>query len=185
MHPGDGKGRIGDHIGHPFACQGLADIAAGDVLLEPGEDGAEGGRGVAKQRRVGHTARIERGENDAGARVQPAMQLLGGDHVAELAVLVSLAGLEGLAIGHGDRRLETGGKAGKITQIGRGRDGNLAAEFLRVGGHGAQDHDPTGRMLGVPEIVQQPLNQQKVAKMIGGHRNFVTLGRPLRLLEPG
>ena len=47
------------------------------------------------------------------------MQRLGGDHVAELAGLVGLAGIEGLAVGHANGRFETGRETG---EVGRGGD---------------------------------------------------------------
>ena len=67
MDAGLGKAGIGDHLRGAVARQGLADIALGDVFLEPGEDRAEGGRRVAEQRRFGDAAGIERVEDDAGA----------------------------------------------------------------------------------------------------------------------
>ena len=58
------------------------------------------------------------------------MQLLGGDHVAELAVFVGLAGLESLTTGHGDGVFEPGFKAGEVPQIRRCRDRDLAPQLL-------------------------------------------------------
>ena len=112
------------------------------------------------------------------------MQLLGGDHVAELAVLVGLAGLEGLGVGHGDRRLEAGGEARQIAQVSGGGDGDLAAQFLGVGRHRAEDHQPAGGMAGALEIVEQEVNQQEMAEVVRGHRDLVALGRALGLLQP-
>ena len=116
--------------------------------------------------------------------MEAAMQLLGGDHVAELAVLVGLAGLEGLGVGHGDRRLEAGSEARKIAQVSGGGNGDFAAQFLGVGGHRAEDHQPAGGMTGALEIVEQEVNQQEMAEVVGGHRDLVALGGALGVLEP-
>ena len=132
VHPGFGEVGIGHHISHPFSGQGLGDIAAGDVFLEPGEDRLEGLGGVAEQRGIRHTAGVERGEGDPRVPVQTAMQLLSGDHVAELAVFVGLAGLERLATGHGDGIFEPSLKPREVPQICRCRDRNLAPQFLGV-----------------------------------------------------
>ena len=66
VHAGGGKFRISHHLGHSLARQRLAHVAAGDVLLEPGEDLLERLGRVAKQGRVGHAAGVERAEHDPG-----------------------------------------------------------------------------------------------------------------------
>jgi hypothetical protein len=91
VHAGLRELGVGHHLGQSVTGQFLRDVALGDVLLKPGEDHLEGARRVAKQRRVGHAARVQRVEHDARALVVAAMQLAAGDHVAQLAVLVRLA----------------------------------------------------------------------------------------------
>ena len=182
MDPRNGKGRVGHHLGQALTGQGLAHVTAGDVLLEPGKNCLKGPRRIAKQGRIGHAARIEGTEHNAGGPMQAPVQLLGGDHVAEFAVLVGLAGLKGLATGHGDWRLETGLEAGQIAQVGWGRDWNLAAQLLGIGGDGAHDHHPRRGVGRAFEILEQQLDQQEMAQMVGGHGDFITLRRPLGLL---
>ena len=107
--------------------------------------------------------------------MQAPMQFLSGDHVAQLAVLIGLTRLEGLAIGHAHRRQETGTKTSQIAQIGRRRDGDLAPELFGIGGDRSQDHQTPGGMVGALQVGQQTLNQQKMPQMVGGHRDFVAL----------
>ena len=183
MDPRNGKLRIGHHLGQALTGQGLAYVAAGDVLLEPGENCLKGPRRIAEQGGIGDAARIEGTEHNAGVPMQTPVQLLGGNHVAELAVLVSLTGLKSLAIGHGDWRLEAGLEAGEIAQVGRGRDWNLAAQLLGIGGDRAHDHHPPRGVGRAFEILKQQLDQQEMAQMVGGHRDFIALRRPFGLLQ--
>ena len=62
--------------------------------------------------------------------MMPAVQFTAEGLIARLAVFVGFAGLEGLAVDHGDRILKTLLQARKLSQIGAGRYGHLAAELL-------------------------------------------------------
>ena len=113
------------------------------------------------------------------------MELLGRDHVAQLAVLVGLAGLEGLVVRHGNRILEAGLEPRQIAEISRRRNGNLAAELLGIRCHGAEDDHTAGGVLRTLQGVQKQLDQEEMTEMVGGHGHLVTLRGTLRLLEAG
>ena len=170
--------RVRHDLRGAFARQWLADIALGDVLLKPGEDGAEGGRRVAEQRCVGDAAGVKRVEDDAGFGVETAVKFEIHDHARQFAVLVSLAGLEGLAVDHRHRRAKAGFETGEVAEVGRRRDGDLAAEFLRIGGHRAQRDQ--ARRRGFGEVGDQQVGQQEMPEIIGGDADFKAVGRAQR-----
>ena len=136
---------------------------------------------MAEQGGVRHTARIEGGEDHACLLMEAAVEFGDGDHVAEFAVLVGLARLEGFAVGHGDGRPEALGKPIQIAQVRRCGNGDLAAQLLGIGGHRAQDHQPflhatAAFAAAVPrQLVQQQPDEQEMAQVVGGHAQFVTL----------
>lgn len=131
---------VGDDLGHTVSGEGLADIAFGDVFLEPGEDALEGLGGVAEERGVGDAAGVEGAEDDAGGRVEAGVELAAHHHEGEFAVFIGFAGLEGLGVDHGDGGLEAGFEALHVAQVGGGGDGDFAAEFFGIGGDGAERH---------------------------------------------
>ena len=142
-------------------------------------------RRVAEQRGISDAAGIERVEHDAG--IAPALvELAVHDHARQLAVFISLAGLERLAVNHRDGRLEACGQPGQIAEFSRRRDWHLAAEFLAIGGDSAQ-RDQAGRpgqaALGLFQIIQQQMRQQEVAEIIGGNADFIAFGGTHRRFE--
>ena len=202
MHARGAERFAAHHLRQPLPGEGLADVAAGDVFLEPGKGGLEGLEAVAKQRRIRHAAGIEGAEDDSGGGVVAPMELRDRDHVAELAVLIGLAGFEGPAVGHGNGIAKPGGKATQVTEVGWRRDGDFAAQLLGVGGNGANHNQAllhlvlrlllpgrrgatTAAATGIGQFVQQQLDQQEVAQVVGGHGQLVALGRKQGLPQGG
>ena len=125
------------------------------------------------------------------------------DHVAELAVFVGLAGFEGLAVGHGNGSAKAGGKATQVTEVGWRRDRDFAAQLLGVGGNGANHNQALLHLMlhlllpgcssattsattaAAGQFVQQQLDQQEVAQVVGGHGQLVALGREAGLPQGG
>ena len=111
------------------------------------------------------------------------MQLLGRDHVAKFAVLVSLARLERLVVGHRDGSLKALFETGEIAQVCRSRDGNFSAQLLRISGDSSQDHHAPGRVCRCLQQRHHQMNQEEMTKVVGRHRNLVPLRRALGLLQ--
>lgn len=160
---GNPKAFIGDHLGDPFPGHFLGDIAAGDVLLEPGENDLEGVEVVAEEGGFGDATGVEGVKDDAGFLVVAAVQFPHGEHIAQFAVFVGFARFEDFAVGHGDRGFKSSFKAFEVSQVGGGGDGDFAAEFFGVGGDGAEDDEATIAVGGFFEVIQHEVAQQEVA----------------------
>lgn len=79
----------------------LGDIALGNELLEWREKKPEQGNMLPKQASCSNATWVERGEGDASVLVVSAVELLHGEHVAYLAVLVCLGTVKSSTINHG------------------------------------------------------------------------------------
>ncbi len=180
---------ISNDGGEAIACQGIRHIALGDVLLKPREDLLEEAGAVAEQFGFGDAAGVHRGEGDAGALVVAFVQFAHGQHVAEFAVLVGFARFEFFAADHRDRSFEAIGHALEVAQIRGRRNGDFAAEFLGVGGDGAEDDEAGFGVAAVLragfEVFEHQITEQEVAQVVGGDAQFVAVGAIHRLLEEG
>mmetsp|Transcript_4303 Transcript_4303/g.19581 ORF Transcript_4303/g.19581 Transcript_4303/m.19581 type:complete len:443 (-) Transcript_4303:8-1336(-) len=152
------------------AAAGLlhGDVSLGDVLLDEGEEEAEGGGVVAEQRRVGDAAGVHGGERDSGLFVPPVGHLLDGEDVAQLGVLVRLGSDEAIAVDHGVLiavAVEPRGEAAHGAEVGA--RGHLAGEGVGVGGDRADDAEALvdAHVLGADEVLEHEVGEEEVAEV--------------------
>nr|ACR38476.1 unknown [Zea mays] len=181
VHPRLGEAGVADHLRQPLAGLRLRHEALGDELLERREEQAEQRDVLAEQPRGGDAPRVERRERDARLLVVPPVQLLHGEHVADLAVLVRLGAVEALgAVDHGRAVLaaQPRREAAEVAQPGLGRD--VPGQRVGVAGDGAEDDEAAGRVVGLLHVVQEQARQEEVAQVVDADAHLVSVRRERR-----
>eukprot|EP00446_Apocalathium_sp_SHHI-4_P016111 CAMPEP_0177204286 /NCGR_PEP_ID=MMETSP0367-20130122/28260_1 /TAXON_ID=447022 ORGANISM="Scrippsiella hangoei-like, Strain SHHI-4" /NCGR_SAMPLE_ID=MMETSP0367 /ASSEMBLY_ACC=CAM_ASM_000362 /LENGTH=312 /DNA_ID=CAMNT_0018652959 /DNA_START=269 /DNA_END=1208 /DNA_ORIENTATION=+ len=171
---------IGHAARQPPAGLLLTDVRPRELLLEDRKQAPEDRVVLPEEVRLRDAARVHGCEHDARVFVEALVELTHHHDVADLTVLVGLRPVELTTVEHGDGILHAMREALELPEVCQGQDLAPQLGVVDGGGDGAQDDAPSG-FHGAPlQVVQEQVDEQKVAEVVGSEAQLVTVGGPTR-----